>query len=90
MPKSEYIIHGTQTKNLIKILHDGYIDNDPDKKYMAMLGEWGKTKQIFAQLIYKDIPNEKDLMNVSKDNITKESKVKIPSKKEYFNLNSAL
>ncbi len=59
MPKSEYIIHGTQTKNLIKILHDGYIDNNPDKKYMATLSEWGKTKQIFAQLIYKDIPNEK-------------------------------
>jgi len=59
MPSSEYIIHGTQPKNLIKILHDGYIDNDPDKKYMAMLSEWGKTKQIFAQLIYKDIPNEK-------------------------------
>jgi hypothetical protein len=58
MPKSEYIIHGTQTENLIKILKDGYIDNNPDKKYMAMLGEWGKTEQIFAQLIYKDIPNE--------------------------------
>ena len=58
MPTSEYIIHGTQIKNLIKILKDGYINNDPDKKDMFMLKDWGKIMQIFTQLIYKDIPNE--------------------------------
>ena len=58
MPTSEYIIHGTQIKNLIKILKDGYINNDPDKKDIVMLKDWGKTRQIFTQLIYKDIPNE--------------------------------
>ena len=60
MPNSEYIIHGTTDENLIKILKAGYIDNNPSKKDILMLKEWGvKTKQIFTQLIYKDIPNEK-------------------------------
>ena len=61
MPNSEYIIHGTNEVNLIKILKAGYIDNNPSKKDLLMLKEWGaKTKQIFTQLIYKDIPNEKN------------------------------
>jgi len=59
MPSSEYIIHGTQTKNIIKILKDGYIDNDPPKKDIVMLIN-KPAKQIFSQLIYKDIPNEKE------------------------------
>jgi hypothetical protein len=60
MPNSEYIIHGTSDVNLIKILKAGYIDNNPSKKDLLMLREWDvKTKQIFTQLIYKDIPNEK-------------------------------
>jgi hypothetical protein len=61
MSSSEYIIHGTTEVNLIKILKAGYIDNNPSKKDLLMLKEWGaKTKQIFTQLIYKDIPNEKN------------------------------
>ena len=56
MSKNEYIIHGTQPINLLHILKDGFIDNEPIKKYRTML----KTLQklIFTQLIYPDIPNE--------------------------------
>jgi len=57
----EYIIHGTQIKNLIKILKDGYINNDPDKKDIGMLKDWIKTKQIFTQLVYYDIPQQKNI-----------------------------
>ena len=55
---SEYIIHGTNTRNLINILNEGYIDNTPPKKNIMMLSD-NPPKQIFTQLIYKDIPNEK-------------------------------
>lgn len=58
MPKLEYIIHGTNDDNLIKILKDGYIDNNPSKKDIILLRD-NPSKQIFTQLIYKDIPNEK-------------------------------
>ena len=57
MPKLEYIIHGTNDDNLIKILKDGYIDNNPSKKDIILLRD-NPSKQIFTQLIYKDIPNE--------------------------------
>ena len=33
----EYIIHGTQIKNIIKILKDGYIDNNPKKKDITVI-----------------------------------------------------
>ena len=59
MPTSDYLIHGTQPENLIKILKDGYIDNKPDKKYIGMLQN-SPSNQIFTQLIYRDIPNEKE------------------------------
>ena len=60
MPNSEYIIHGTSEVNLIKIVKAGYIDNNPSKKDLLMLREWYvKSKQIFTQLVYKDIPNDK-------------------------------
>ena len=60
MPNSEYIIHGTSDENIIKILKAGYINNNPSKKDLLMLNEMDiKTKQIFTQLIYKDIHNEK-------------------------------
>jgi len=58
MSSSEYIIHGTNTTNLINILNDGYIDNTPPKKNIMMLND-KPPKQIFTQLIYKNIPNEK-------------------------------
>ena len=32
MSNSDYLIHGTQIENLIKILKCGYIDNKPIKK----------------------------------------------------------
>ena len=54
---NEYIIHGTQYKNLIHILIDGFIDNEPIKKYRTMLID-KSPKLIFTQLIYPDIPNE--------------------------------
>lgn len=53
----EYIIHGTQIENLIKILQDGYIDNKPKKKDITMLKD-KPSNQIFTQLVYKDIPNQ--------------------------------
>lgn len=53
----DYIIHGTQVENLIKILQDGYIDNKPKKKDIVMLKD-KPSNQIFTQLIYKDIPNQ--------------------------------
>jgi len=56
MSKNEYIIHGTQPINLINILKDGFIDNEPIKKYRTMLKT--SPKLIFTQLIYPDIPNE--------------------------------
>ena len=55
----EYIIHGTQPENLIHILQDGYIDTKPPKKYMTMLKN-KPPNQIFTQLVYKDIPNQKE------------------------------
>ena len=58
MPNSEYIIHGTNTVNLLDILKEGYIDNTPPKKNIMMLTD-NSPNQIFTQLIYKDIPNEK-------------------------------
>jgi hypothetical protein len=57
MSKNEYIIHGTQPINLLHILKDGFIDNEPIKKYRTMLKT--SPKLIFTQLIYPDIPNEK-------------------------------
>ena len=53
----EYIVHGTQQENLIHILQDGYIDTKPPKKNITMLKD-KLPKQIFTQLIYKDIPNQ--------------------------------
>jgi hypothetical protein len=58
MPNSEYIIHGTNSVNLLNILNNGYIDNTPPKKHIMMLHD-NPPKQIFTQLIYKDLPNEK-------------------------------
>jgi hypothetical protein len=55
----EYLIHGTQLKNLIHILQDGYIDINPPKKYRSYLIN-NSPNQIFTQLIYKDIPNQKN------------------------------
>ena len=55
----EYIVHGTQPENLIHILQDGYIDTKPPKKYMTMLKD-KPPNQIFTQLVYKDIPNQKE------------------------------
>ena len=53
----EYIIHGTQIENIIKIIQDGYIDNKPKKKDIIMLKD-EPSNQIFTQLVYKDIPNQ--------------------------------
>lgn len=53
----EYIIHGTQPTNLIKILDDGYIDNKPAKKNIMMLKN-KPSNQIFTQLVYYNIPNQ--------------------------------
>jgi len=55
----EYIIHGTQIKNIIKILKDGYIDNNPKKKDITVL-ENKPSNQIFTQLIYKNILNQEN------------------------------
>lgn len=57
----EYIIHGTQIENLIKILQDGYINNKPLKKDIIILQD-KPSNQIFTQLVYKDIPNQADVV----------------------------
>jgi hypothetical protein len=51
---NQYIIHGTN--NLIKILKDGYINNNVSKKDRYILDK--SIGQIFTQLIFYDIPNE--------------------------------
>jgi hypothetical protein len=48
MSKNEYIIHGTQPINLLHILKDGFIDNEPIKKYRTML----KNFATFTTTIY--------------------------------------
>jgi len=53
----EYIIHGTQIENIIKILQNGYINNKPLKKDIIVLQD-KPSNQIFTQLVYKDIPNQ--------------------------------
>ena len=56
----EYIIHGTMEEQLVKILKDGYINNNPNKKYF--IGYYDKKpKQIFTQLVYYDIPNQANI-----------------------------
>jgi hypothetical protein len=55
----EYLIHGTQIKNAINILQSKTILANPPQKYKVVLADWAPTKQIFTQLIYPDIPNEK-------------------------------
>ena len=57
----EYIIHGTQIENIIKIIQDGYIDNKPKKKDIIILQD-KPSNQIFTQLVYKDIPNQADVV----------------------------
>jgi hypothetical protein len=52
---NEYIVHGTLYNNLIKILKDEHIDNNPPKNTMYFEKA---PKQIFTQLVYKDIPYE--------------------------------
>lgn len=58
MTDSDYLIHGTNLENLIKILKDGFIKNKPMKKDIIMLAD-KPSNQIFTQLIYRNIPNEK-------------------------------
>ena len=55
---SEYLIHGTQIENAIRILQLKKLLANPPKKYKVILADWVPTKQIFTQLIYKDIPNQ--------------------------------
>ena len=53
----EYLLHGTQDENLIRILKKNAIQAKPPKKYITML-VIKPSNQIFTQLIYKDIPNQ--------------------------------
>ena len=57
MPK-EYIVHGTNSDNLLQIIEQGYIDPKPKKKNIYMLHN-KHPKQIFTQFIYYNIPNQK-------------------------------
>jgi len=56
--EEEYLIHGTQDDNLLRILKKNAIQAKPPKKNITMLVN-KPSNQIFTQLIYKDIPNEK-------------------------------
>ena len=53
----EYIVHGTPEINLLMILKDGYINNIHVKKSLKILEDMDP-KQIFTQLLYKNIPNQ--------------------------------
>jgi len=54
---NEYIVHGTYEKNIIRILKKNELEAEPPAKYKTMLIN-SKPKQIFTQLLYKDIPNQ--------------------------------
>jgi len=54
-----YIIHGTTDKNLANILKSGYLEADIDKKNEGVLSESDKVNQIFTQLLYRGLPNQK-------------------------------
>lgn len=51
----EFIIHGTTSTNLMKIIKDGYIDNTPNKHLAAYDNH---PKQIFTNLMFKGISNQ--------------------------------
>jgi hypothetical protein len=51
----EYIIHGTQVENLLSILQDGYIDINRREGDKIIEND---IKQIFTQIIYRDLPNQ--------------------------------
>jgi len=55
----EYIIHGTSYLNIESILKDGFIsiNNKKKKVEQKMINE--EINQIFTQLVYRNIPNEK-------------------------------
>lgn len=55
LKQEEYLIHGTNYDNLIRILKKNAIQAKPPKKYITMLVN-KPSNQIFTQLIYKDIP----------------------------------
>ena len=56
----EYIIYGTWSKNLESILKDGFIAIDTtNKKDNLIYNKISDKNQIFTQLIYPNIPNEK-------------------------------
>lgn len=55
---NEYLIHGTEVENALRILQLQKILANPPKKYKVMLADWKSTNQIFTQLIYKGIPNQ--------------------------------
>jgi hypothetical protein len=45
-------------KNLLQILKNGYIDNSKKKSARGLLDEYN-INQIFSQLVYKNIPNQR-------------------------------
>ena len=55
----EYIIHGTSHLNIESILKDGFISINNKKKKVAQKMIPEEINQIFTQLIYRNIPNEK-------------------------------
>jgi len=54
-----YIIHGTTDKNLVNILKSGYLEANIDKKNEGVLSQTDKVNQIFTQLLYRGLPNQK-------------------------------
>ena len=55
----EYIIHGTSYLNIESILKDGFISINNKKKKVEQKIINEEINQIFTQLIYRNIPNEK-------------------------------
>ena len=54
----EYIIHGTQLENLEQILKSKELQTNPKAKYRMLDKKYYNPKQIFTQIIYKNMPNQ--------------------------------
>ena len=57
----EYIIYATTNENLLQILKDGYINNNPKHKLLGHYMGIHSPKQIPTQLMYYNIPNQANM-----------------------------
>ena len=57
----EYIIYATTNENLLQILKNGYINNNPKHKLLGHYMGIHSPKQIPTQLMYYNIPNQANM-----------------------------